>query len=234
VLEFIRSKTAIPAVLLTNGTMLQFPEVRQAAACANVVKVSLSAWNQASYEWVNRPHRQLRFNQLVKGQKYFRAQFKGQLWMEVFLVAGINSMPADVGKIAGHAKNIGADRIQLNTVVRPPAEDYAIALSEDSMQGLSALFDPPAEIITDFRAMDTSRIQTNQATIHAMLQRRPCTARQIADSFGMHLNEVSKYLGHMMRTDQIRAARRKSEVYYTATGKTDDGKILQETLPPTG
>ena len=232
VLEFIRSKTAIPAVLLTNGTMLQFPEVREAAACANVVKVSLSAWDQASYEWVNRPHRQLRFNQLVKGQKYFRAQFKGQLWMEVFLVAGINSMPADVVKIADHAKDIGADRIQLNTVVRPPAEDYAVALSEDSLRGLSPFFDPPAEIISDFRAMDTSRIQANQATIYAMLQRRPCTAQQIADSFGMHLNEVSKYLGHMMRTDQIHAERRNLATYYAATDKKNKGKIKQKTLPP--
>jgi wyosine [tRNA(Phe)-imidazoG37] synthetase (radical SAM superfamily) len=46
VLEYIRLKTAIPAVLLTNGTMLHFPEVREAAAAANVVKVSLSAWDQ--------------------------------------------------------------------------------------------------------------------------------------------------------------------------------------------
>ena len=55
VLEFVRSKTAIPAVLLTNGTALQSRHVREAAAFANVVKVSLNAWNQASYEWMNRP-----------------------------------------------------------------------------------------------------------------------------------------------------------------------------------
>jgi wyosine [tRNA(Phe)-imidazoG37] synthetase (radical SAM superfamily) len=192
-----------------------------------VVKVSLSAWDQASYEWVNRPHKQLRFNQLVKGQQYFRPQFQGQLWMEVFLVAGMNSMPADVAKIAEHAKDIGADRIQLNTVVRPPAEDYAVALSEDSMQDLAPLFEPAAEIIPDFKALHTGRIQANQATILAMLQRRPCTAQQIADSFGMHLNEVSKYLGHMMRTDQIRAERKKSTVYYAATGKKVQGKTAQ-------
>jgi wyosine [tRNA(Phe)-imidazoG37] synthetase (radical SAM superfamily) len=50
VLEFIRSKTVIPTVLLANGIMLQLAEVQEAAACANVVKVSLSAGNQASYE----------------------------------------------------------------------------------------------------------------------------------------------------------------------------------------
>ncbi len=226
VLEFIRSKTAIPAVLLTNGTMLQLPEVRKAAAGANVVKVSLSAWNQASYQWVNRPHNQLQFDQLVQGQIDFRAQFKGQLWMEVFLIAGMNSMPADVGKIADHAKEIGPDRIQLNTAVRPPAEDYATALSEESMQALPLLFDPPAEIIAEFRATHANHIQANQATIFSMLQRRPCTAQQIADIFGMHLNEVSKYLGILMRTNQIRAERKKNTVYYAATGREAKGKKL--------
>ena len=221
VLEFIRSKTTIPAVLLTNGTMLQLREVREAAACANVVKVSLSAWDQASYGWVNRPHEQLQFDQLVKGLKDFRAHFKGQLWVEVFLVAGMNSMPADVSKIAGHAREICPDRIQLNTAVRPPAEDFATALSEDRMQSLRHLFHPTAQIIAEFKAQHADHIKANQATIFAMLQRRPCTAQQIADIFGMHLNEVSKYLGKLMHTDLIRAQRERATVYYAATDRKD-------------
>jgi wyosine [tRNA(Phe)-imidazoG37] synthetase (radical SAM superfamily) len=221
VLEFIRSKTTIPAVLLTNGTMLQFREVRETAACANVVKVSLSAWDQVSYGWVNRPHKQLQFDQLVKGQKDFRAQFKGQLWMEVFLVAGMNSMQPDVSKIGENAKEIDPDRIQLNTAVRPPAEDFATALSANRMQSLRHLFHPTAEIIVDFKARHANHIQANQATIFSMLQRRPCTAEQIADIFGMHLNEVSKFLGKLMRADQIRAQHERATVYYAATDRKE-------------
>jgi wyosine [tRNA(Phe)-imidazoG37] synthetase (radical SAM superfamily) len=222
VLEFIRSKSTIPAVLLTNGTMLQLREVREAAACANVVKVSLSAWDQASYGWVNRPHEQLQFDQLVEGQKDFRALFKGQLWMEVFLVAGMNSMPANVSKIADHAKEIGPDRIQLNTAARPPAEDFATAPAEERMQSLRHQFHPTAEIIAEFKAPHANPIQANQATIFAMLQRRPCTAEQIADIFGMHLNEVSKYLGKLMHADLIRAQRESAAVYYAATNRKAD------------
>ena len=216
VLEFIRKSSAIPAVLLTNGTMLHLPEVRDAAACANVVKVSLSAWHQTSYVWMNRPHPELRFDQLIEGQKVFRAQFKGQLWMEVFLVGGINSMPDDVQKIATLAQEIGPDRIHLNTAVRPPAEDFAAALSKERMESLTHLFHPTAEIIADFRAKHADHIQTNQETIFSMLQRRPCTADQIADIFGMHLNEVSKYLGSLIRNDQIRTERKNSTVYYVS------------------
>jgi len=221
VLEFICSKSTIPAVLLTNGTMLNLPEVRDAASLANVVKVSLSAWDQASYTWMNRPHPQLLFDHLIEGQKAFRRQFKGQLWMEVFLVWGINSTPDDVRKIAAIAKEIGPDRIHLNTAVRPPAEDFVSAISKNRLEELTHLFQPKAEVIAEFRTMHADHIQANQETIFSMLQRRPCTADQIVDIFGMHLNEVSKYLGKLMRTNKIREERKDASVYYAAkTGRT--------------
>ena len=221
VLEFIRSNSKIPAVLLSNGTMLHLPEVRDAAASANVVKCSLSAWNQVSYEWVNRPYPQLRFDHLIKGQKDFRAQFKGQVWMEIFLIAGTNSTPANVRKIADLAKEIGPDRIHLNTAVRPPSEDYATPLSEKRMEALTDLFHPPAEIIAEFKAKHSNHVRANQETIFSMLQRRPCTADQIADVFDMHLNEVSKYLGKLIRTGQIRSELKKRAVYYLAVSRKE-------------
>ncbi len=219
VLEFICSKSTIPAVLLTNGTMLYLPEVRDAAARANVVKISLSAWDQDSYGWVNRPHPQLRFDQLVEGQRAFRAQFAGKLWMEVFLVGGMNSTPDDVRKIAALAKQINPDRLQLNTAVRPPAEDFVAALSKEHMEALTHLFQPTAEVIAEFSARHVEYMQANQETIFSMLQRRPCTADQIAEVFDMHLNEVSKYLGILMRRDQIHVERKDSMVYYAVKNK---------------
>jgi len=221
VLEFIRSNSKIPAVLLSNGTMLNLPEVRDSANCANVVKVSLSAWDQLSYGWVNRPHSQLRFDDLIKGQKDFRAQFKGQLWMEIFLIAEINSIPANVQKIAALAKEIGPDRIHLNTAVRPPSEDYATALSEKRMEALTDLFHPCAEIIAEFKAKHSNHVRANQETILSMLQRRPCTADQISDVFDMHLNEVSKYLGKLIRTGQIHSDLKKRDVYYSAVSRKE-------------
>ena len=46
VIDFVRNATTIPVALLTNGSLLSNPEVRVQAAQANVVKVSLSAWDQ--------------------------------------------------------------------------------------------------------------------------------------------------------------------------------------------
>jgi wyosine [tRNA(Phe)-imidazoG37] synthetase (radical SAM superfamily) len=207
----------IPSVLLTNGTLFNRPEVREAAALAHVVKVSLSAWDQKSFEWVNRPHHQLEFATLVDGLKAFRKAFGGQLWLEVFLLSGINAMTRDVLKIARLSKELKPDRIHLNTIARPPAEDFAAAVPMARLVELAALFDPPAHIAAAFNGPPSKTIKANEATVLAMLKRRPCTIKQIESAFGMHINEVSKYLGRLMEKNQVHADRKNTEVYYTAT-----------------
>jgi wyosine [tRNA(Phe)-imidazoG37] synthetase (radical SAM superfamily) len=219
VLRFIRSHSSIPAVLLTNGTLLHLPEVQEAASRAHIVKVSLSAWDQASFGWVNRPNPGLSFHQMIDGQKAFRARFKGLLWLEVFLVAGMNSVPSDVAKIAALAKKIRPDRIHLNTSVRPPSEDFAVPVSRERMESLSPLFYPKAEVIAEFEAKKRVETHAAQEEIYSMLQRRPCTAEEIEETFSMHPNEVSKYIGKLLRDNRIRAQVRNTLLYYVADGE---------------
>jgi wyosine [tRNA(Phe)-imidazoG37] synthetase (radical SAM superfamily) len=215
VLAFLRNHP-IPSVLLTNGTLFHLPEVREAASQARVVKVSLSAWDQHSFEWVNRPHRGLDFMTMLDGLRDFRKGFDGQLWLEVFLLSGINAMPKDVEKIARLAHDLKPDRIHLNTIARPPAEDFAAAVPMAQLEQLSGLFEPPARIATGFSTHRTPKTIADESSILAMLERRPCTINQITAAFGMHINEVSKILGHLMRSNQIRADLRNTEVYYTS------------------
>jgi wyosine [tRNA(Phe)-imidazoG37] synthetase (radical SAM superfamily) len=219
VLEFINANTEIPTVLLTNGAMFSLPEVRESACAANIVKVSLSAWHQASFEWVNRPCPQLSFDQFFKGQKAFRDQFNNQLWMEIFLIPGMNSMPKDVQKIARLTTELAPDRIQLNTAVRPPSEDFVTQLSSERMLELTHLFKPEAEIIAELTRSIPLQLQVTQELILTMLRRRPCTSKQIADGFDVHLNEVLKYLDELMRNHYIRTEVKNNNAYYVAVDK---------------
>jgi len=123
-------------------------------------------------------------------------------------------MPSDIEKISAFAKQIRPDRIHLNTVVRPAAEDSAIAVSKRQMEALTHYFDPPAEIIAEFRKPGIKKFQMSEDIILSMLKRRPCTAEQISRGFGMHPNEVSKYIGRLIRAGRVRAQRKLAEVYY--------------------
>lgn len=142
--------------------------------------------------------------------------FDGQLWLEVFLLSGINAMPGDVEKIACLSRELRPDRIHLNTIVRPPAEDFAAAVAMAQLEELAELFDPPASIAAGFNTTRSKRVKADDFRILSMLQRRPCTINQIVAAFDMHINEVSKSLGHLMRHNRIRADLRNREIYYSS------------------
>lgn len=215
VIDFVRNVTTIPVALLTNGSMLSNPEVRAQAAQANMVKVSLSAWDQFSFEHINRPHASIEFKRLIEGQWLLRNEFKGRMLMEVFLVWGTNTATEDVTKIAELVKTLDPDDVQLNTAVRPPCEEFAYAVPEDQMNNLAKLFDPPAEIIAEYSSDVSAEVQGNEEDILEMLERRPCTLDQICAAFGLHRNEASKYLGKLVRTGKARELRKQMEIYYS-------------------
>jgi wyosine [tRNA(Phe)-imidazoG37] synthetase (radical SAM superfamily) len=219
VLQFVRERTAIPTALLSNGTLFWQPAVREAAKRADVVKVSLSAWDQFSFEHVNRPHPDLSLRTIMDGFRVFRDGFQGKLWIEVFLLSGLNSTRHDVEKIAELVNAVGPDEIHLNTAVRPHAEDFALPMPRNKMEELTGLFRPAAKVIAEFASDQSVDVAANEKTILAMLKRRPCTAAQMADVFRMHPNEVSKYLGKLLRTGRIRA---QDGAYYVAVANGGD------------
>jgi predicted ArsR family transcriptional regulator len=87
------------------------------------------------------------------------------------------------------------------------------------MASLCDLFHPPAEVITAHTSSSGFETQTNLEDIISMLQRRPCTAEEIARIFGMHLNEMYKYLGDLMQQGRVRTKRTSGFLYYIATTK---------------
>jgi wyosine [tRNA(Phe)-imidazoG37] synthetase (radical SAM superfamily) len=232
VLEFIRSNSRLPAVLLTNGSLFHVPQVRHGARHADIVKISLSAWDQTSYVRINRPHPDLQFDQIIDGQKAFRNRFRGEIWMEVFLIMGMNSTPADVARISRLAEQIRPDRIHLNTAIRPPAESFVAPLGREELASLTPIFHPTAEVIAEFQAKEGEERRASLESIHKILQRRPCTADEIALVFGMHINEVLKYLEKLAQEGRVWVRRVNHSVYYTAANRTCCGREERCARPP--
>ncbi len=216
IIEGIRSLCSMKILLLTNGTLLHRPAVRAAARKADMVKYSLSAWDQASFERINRPHPEITFEILLQGLKAFRPEFSGQLFQETFVIQGVNDTPAAMERIAAYARIIRPDRVQLNTAVRPPAQSWVQPVEADRLQQLAAHFDPPAEIIAEFHADRQPAVQTTTRHILDMLKRRPCTLEDVAHSFSLHPNEATKYLGRLVRRGAVQTETRGEDTYYRA------------------
>lgn len=214
ILEFIKSEIKIRSALLTNSTLLYLPDVRRAAGAADVIKVTLSAWDEASFRRIARPHADLRFASVVEGLKSLRDEYPGAIWMEVFIVPNLNSDMSQIKAIAELARSMKPDRIQLNTAVRPTAESKVGAVSSFFLHEISTLFAPRAEVIAGFAGMSEQGRNVGQDVILAMLKRRPCTAADVTAAFSLAVAETEKMLRKMVDEKLARIEKRNGDEYF--------------------
>ncbi len=218
VIDAVHAACRLPVALLTNSTLFGDPAVREAAARADIVKASLSAWDDASLALLNRPVAGLTFAGLLDGLQAFRALYRGRFWLEVILVRGVNDAPDPVRRIAALANGLRAEKVQINTVVRPPAFPTAVAVDARSLAQLAALFSPPAEVIAPHRGAGTPAGGEGGASappaLAAMLARRPCTARDIADVTGMSLGAAEATAEQLVSTGTVRRLDKGGKCYY--------------------
>lgn len=218
VFDFVRKHSSVETLLLSNGSLFFLQEVRTAAAKADIVKVSVSAWDQESFELVNRPHPDLQFDKVMGGLRKFRAEFDGRLLVEVFILDGANSDRGDMKKIARLVKDIGPDAVHLNTAMRPPADLSARPVAAEALEALADLFEPRAEVIADFTGSPTpgGNASLTQDSVLSILRRHPSTSQQLATMFGVEAGVVDEELHELSRANLVKKTVEKDQAYYSA------------------
>ncbi len=226
--EEIKKRTAKPLSVITNGSLLWDEEVRAALLPCDVVIPSLDAGTQDYFEAVNRPCSGLCLEKVVEGLARFSREFKGKMWLEVFLLAGKFDPYLRAREIAEQVKRIRPTLTQLNTVARPPCESYAAPVEKEVMTELLRYFPEPAEVIADFSIKwKNSNRSANREEILRLLSRRPCRSRELADSLGIHYLEALKVLEELVVEKRIDVMGKNHETFYTVTQNRNDpeGKI---------
>jgi wyosine [tRNA(Phe)-imidazoG37] synthetase (radical SAM superfamily) len=215
IISGIKKMTSIPIVVLTNGSLLYRKEVRDSLKKADLVIPSLDAASAKIFKRINRPVKTLKVEKIIKGLIDFKKEYRGKIWLEVMLVKGINDRKEEIEKLKRAIAKIEPDRVQLNTVARPPCEKFAKALSKGELEKIKNLFGPPAEIIVDFeRRALPEKMKYLKKRIMTMLKRRPATLKDLADGLGVHRNEVLKYLALLEKEKKIRPLSHKGKRYY--------------------
>lgn len=211
----IKKMTGAPVAVLTNSTLLTRPEVRKELATADVVVPSLDAASQEVFKKVNRPHPSLRAEKIIDGLVKFRRQFKGQLWLEILLVRGINDSPAHLKKLKAAVEKINPDKIHLNTVVRPPAESRSRPLSPEEMEKIKEFFGEKAEVVASFRKKEQEKVPENIVqAILSIVRRRPVSLEDLEHSLGLTREELSLHLQRLLEQKKVRMVRHLAGEYF--------------------
>lgn len=214
-IAYIKEKTDVPVIVLSNGTLLHRPEVREDLQKADIVKSSLSCWDEASFQTINRPAPGVTFDQLLAGALDFKKMYQGTFWLEVFLMEGINADPAQVRQIAAVAATIRPDKIHLNTAVRPPAEAEVRPVSKELLESFCGFFTPTAEVIASFAPAET-RLEKdlNVDELADLIRRHPATAEQLAEISGATAAAVESALAPRLASGELEAEVRDGKVFF--------------------
>lgn len=178
---------SLPLIVLTNGSLLWHPEVRRALLRADRVIPSVDAISDEAFRCVNRPHPELDNDSILDGLRAFRKEYKGQLHVEVMLVSGLNDNREELLRLSRFVEELGPDRVELNTVVRPPAQWGTTGLSARRMEECASFF--PAgrtDVIGRFRRAEGQGEDPDLGgRILELVSRRPCSIEEMAASLGV-------------------------------------------------
>ncbi len=218
IIRKIKEVTSIPIAVLTNGSLLFRDEVRKNILQADFVLPSLDAITPALFEYINRPHSSLRIEEIISGLIQFRKQYQGQIWLEVLFCRGVNDGKEEVEKLKDVIEKVEPDRIQLNTSVRPPAEDFVFPLTLKQLENIKEKLGDHAGVVSEFMGPMGDRFDSDKdAEIIELIKRRPCTAEDISRALGLHLDEVVKYLGKLIKEGSVHYRMHEHHCYYEGT-----------------
>jgi|WetSurMetagenome_2_1015567.scaffolds.fasta_scaffold00027_30 wyosine [tRNA(Phe)-imidazoG37] synthetase (radical SAM superfamily) len=193
-------KTSFPAVrtaLLTNGTLFHLEDVRRTAAMFDCVLPSLDAVSDGVFSKVNRPARGLDNGRIIDGLVRFAHEYRGTLWLEVFIVPGVNDTPGELSLLRDAVLAIAPGRVQLNTLDRPGASSSVRPASDRRLLEIAEYFRPaPVEIISrSYTPVAASLNDKNlEAEVLSILRRRPCTVEDVAVASSRSINEAAALL----------------------------------------
>jgi wyosine [tRNA(Phe)-imidazoG37] synthetase (radical SAM superfamily) len=218
----IKKLTEIPIAVLTNGSLLHLESVRKALLPADLVIPSLDAGTPYLFRFINRPHPSLHFNQILRGLREFCSEYSGQVWLEVMLCGGFNDDPKEIHRLREEIEGIGPDKIQLNTVIRPPAEYFANPLSPERMEEMRLLFSGRAEVLPRECTAPASRVYGRMdQEILALLERRPCSLEDLSLAFGISPENLAACLKELRKKGAVRYNIHNHTVFYKAGKDTE-------------
>lgn len=223
VIEFIQTRQPDVAIaVLTNGTLLNQREVREALAKVDLVMPSLDGATVSAFQAINRPCAAIDIEAYISGLVDFRAEFKGKLGLEILILPGCNDSAEDLAALKQAVERIKPDIIQLNTLDRPGVVADIQSADREQLEKIATFFKPlPVEIIAAApkRKEISSYRDDMEAAVFETVMRRPCTLEDLATILGSHVNEINKYLGSLEEAGKIESVRLKRGLFYQAKDK---------------
>jgi wyosine [tRNA(Phe)-imidazoG37] synthetase (radical SAM superfamily) len=135
----------IPVAIISNGSLIGTPEVRDCLAMADWVSLKVDTIQEELWRRINRPHPQLQLEDILEGMVEFTRHFTGTLTTESMLIRGLNDHPTNASQLAGFLDKLIPDTAYLSVPTRPPADAGVQAPTEASINRIFQIISQQVE-----------------------------------------------------------------------------------------
>jgi wyosine [tRNA(Phe)-imidazoG37] synthetase (radical SAM superfamily) len=208
--------------VLTNGSLLWKEEVRQDLLLADVVLPTLSSAAEETFRRIHRPAFGLTVERIISGIEQFRKEYNGQIWLEIFIIPGINTTDTELAELKRAIQRINPDKIQLNTLDRPGTEEWVRPASPEELNRIRTRLE--LNRVESIEAVSSDILQETPMKaesalavrmVHDMLRRRPSTLEDISEATGLNRREVLKILREIGGRETVLERREERGIFYS-------------------
>ena len=193
-----RAKTLI----LSNGSGARYQKICEALQGLDIVKFSLDSAVQSTFKKIDRNKSGIEVSELVKAMAKFRKEFKGELVLEILVVAGFNDKEEEFITLNESINEIAPHRVDVGTIDRPPAYNVKGVDASRLEELASKIKGVPVTIARAHKI--EQKYEFGKSEILAMLERRPQTTANVEENFSEHSKQILNSLlqdGVVYQTD---------------------------------
>jgi wyosine [tRNA(Phe)-imidazoG37] synthetase (radical SAM superfamily) len=216
----IKQRTTIPVAVITNGALMRCADVRAELAAADVVMPTVSAGTADLYRRIHRPHPSVPFADMIDGLTAFRAIFRGQLWVEVMLIDGINDNEESLQDLKKVLTAIAPDQVHILLPDRPPAEPWVHPADQEGLLRAEAILGSIAHIVHPFLldVHSTDYASPTEAVV-SIVTRHPMNLTQLTSTLDCWSPEqVESAIAALEQAGTIRPVNRLGIRFWAASG----------------
>lgn len=132
-IQLLKDHFSLPVAVITNGSLLNQPDVCKDLFFADYVSVKVDSINSSVWKMVDRPHGKLEHDKIMKGLLDFSAEYNGKLVTETMLLNRLNTKEEDAELLGEFLQKISPSICYLSIPTRPPAEENVVLPTEDEL-----------------------------------------------------------------------------------------------------
>lgn len=215
----VKKITRMPVAVITNGSLLYLPEVRQELLAADAVLPSLDAGTPELYQHINRPYPGLSFESFLDGLIAFGEEYQGNLWVEVMLVKDLNDTEDQLSKIASALQRIKPDEIHIMQPTRPPVETWVKPPSDDGLRrALDILGDTARVIHPASGSYDLGEAKSIVEAVVGIVTRHPMREEELVETLkNLTTRDVTETLSTLAESDKLQVVERNGIRFWSAS-----------------